>query len=204
MFVTAKLLREHGACTREVRAFRRHWPHGCKVLRKNLEIAQKAGLDLCWFGAMCFSGRARGAFRRKYSKACLAQDVAYGHANAVGREIDRVFNAAIIDAILAAVAVSDKEQAMTDCKSVWPKAVPVGEPGHGAFETTRWRGARKRGNRTGAAEPRDKGTRSAAVRAEGRHHASAFLAAGGMHGMRPDSVPFCALPSHGVLATPPW
>ena len=61
MRITAKLLREAGACEGDIAVFEKQWPDGCNVTKKNsLKAFCELGLIVDWaadelLGAVCWS-----------------------------------------------------------------------------------------------------------------------------------------------------
>ncbi len=68
MGITAKLLREKGACGPDIAKFKGRWPNGCQVTQKNCEIAFGGELDMSvgWAVERLLSTRACA----KYTEIC--------------------------------------------------------------------------------------------------------------------------------------
>ena len=49
LIVTAKWLRERGACKDQIEVFEREWPFGADVTAANIRHAAKLGLNVGWF-----------------------------------------------------------------------------------------------------------------------------------------------------------
>lgn len=56
MFVTVEFLRKLDVCEEQVELFAAVFPDGAMVTRESLTLAQKAGLNVDWFGALVFNG----------------------------------------------------------------------------------------------------------------------------------------------------
>ncbi len=46
--ITSRHLRAMFACDNQIRKFRREWPDGVRLIRRNLMRAAEIGLDICW------------------------------------------------------------------------------------------------------------------------------------------------------------
>jgi hypothetical protein len=57
MFIHSRDLRKIGACGHQITKFRKEWPDGVKLLKKNLIRAAEIKLDLSWFAYAGLSRR---------------------------------------------------------------------------------------------------------------------------------------------------
>jgi hypothetical protein len=91
MLITAKWLVERDACVEQVRKFRRKYPNGAKLTRKNLLAARAAGLDVFWLtgfidpSAWAEYVKARDAAWAEYDKASAPAWAEYDKARAPAR-----------------------------------------------------------------------------------------------------------------------
>jgi hypothetical protein len=46
--ITSRHLYAVGACDSQIRKFRKEWPDGVRLLKKNIMRAAEIGLDICW------------------------------------------------------------------------------------------------------------------------------------------------------------
>ena len=62
MRITEALLRQHGACSEQARAFGGEWPDGCEVTEETVARAAALGLDAEWAADRLLSDEAREAY----------------------------------------------------------------------------------------------------------------------------------------------
>ena len=62
MFITARKLKNRGACFEELQRFSAEWPNGVEVTRESLKRAYDLGLPLAWFAYNFLSVRQYEAF----------------------------------------------------------------------------------------------------------------------------------------------
>lgn len=101
MRITVQMLAQAGACNRSMLWFLDAFPGGADVTRENLEISEKAGLDLAWFRHLLPPSTTREALL----DAILAAQKTIGDIARPTQADDRAFVEAIIEAILGAVQV---------------------------------------------------------------------------------------------------
>lgn len=77
MKITAKMLEEKGACESQIVIFRKEWPKGAIVNKKNALRAVELDLDIKWAAVTFFAVAARAEYEKvrdatlaEYEKAC--------------------------------------------------------------------------------------------------------------------------------------
>ena len=75
MFITAKMLREHDACTSAIRKFKRIWPNGARAILANCERAGEKGFCFWWMRDNLLSAKGKRRFDKIVRGARYSDDV---------------------------------------------------------------------------------------------------------------------------------
>ena len=81
--ITAKMLRDAGACNDRVVLFEREWPNGARVTLTNCRRATELGLSLSWAAHRLLPAPASAAYRQAIAPAWAAYEQAEAPAWAV-------------------------------------------------------------------------------------------------------------------------
>jgi hypothetical protein len=91
--ITAAMLRGMGVCREQYKLFKRTFPEGCAVTRRNARKAMRTELDLEWFAVHFLGGVPRDRFLHARSEAIKREAIkgrrawnAYGKAVEVAKE----------------------------------------------------------------------------------------------------------------------
>ncbi len=69
--ITAKMLKERGACKGDVAAFKERWPKGCRDTRENCQIAfLELGMSKLWVCDHLLSDKACADYQEAVEGAC--------------------------------------------------------------------------------------------------------------------------------------
>ncbi len=99
--ITAKWLREQGACEDEVLRFEAEWPNGAPITEANCLRGTAMNLDVRWFAKRWLEGQALAAYDAAVAPAHAAYDAALASAHAAFHAAVASAHAAVASAYAA-------------------------------------------------------------------------------------------------------
>ena len=112
--ITAKMLKDKGACAEQVTLFQKTWPNGVVPSLKALRLANKKGLSLLWFAKHFLSVPANKAYNeaitpawKAYNEAITPAWKAYNEATAPAR---KAYDEAIVQALWNELEKASRKQ----------------------------------------------------------------------------------------------